>query len=232
MSFLESIRSLGLTTFNPALSLDHLSEYIVSLFAPEDELLGALREESDRTGLPPSAIPPDAGRFLQVLLGTLSARRVLEVGTLGGYSAIWMARALPPDGRLVTIERDDRYATFATRYLERAGLAHIVDVRRGRALDVLPSLDGEEFDFAFLDADRTPLVVYYEWALRLVRPGGLIVAHNTLLGGRVASAGANANDDDVRAVREFNSRVAADERVKSILMPAYDGFVVAVVNRR
>ena len=212
--------------------MDHLSEYIVSLFAPEDELLGALREESDRTGLPPAAISPDAGRFLQVLLGTLSARRVLEVGTLGGYSAIWMARALPPDGRLVTIEREGPYAAFAERYIQRAGLAHMVQVRRGRALDVLPSLDGEEFDFAFLDADRTPLIVYYEWALRLVRAGGIIVAHNALLGGRVASAAAHANDDDVRAVREFNTRVAADARVKSILLPAYDGFVVAVVNRR
>ena len=212
--------------------MDHLSEYIVSLFAPEDELLGALCEESDRSGLPPSAISPDAGRFLQVLLGTLSARHVLEVGTLGGYSAIWMARALPPDGRLVTIECDERYATFAERYIERAGLAHVVNVRRGRALDVLPSLDGQEFDFVFLDADRTPLLVYYEWALRLVRPGGMIVVHNTLLGGRVASAASNANDDDVRAVREFNARVAADGRVKSILIPAYDGFVVAVVNLR
>ena len=212
--------------------MDHLSEYIVSLFAPEDELLGALREESDRTGLPPSAISPDAGRFLQVLLTTLSARRVLEVGTLGGYSAIWMARALPPDGRLVSIEREEPYATFAERYIERAGLAPVVAVRRGRALDVLPSLDGEKFDFAFLDADRTPLLVYYEWALRLVRPGGMIVAHNALLGGRVAAGGANANDDDVRAVREFNARVAADDRVTSILMPAYDGFVVAVVNGR
>lgn len=212
--------------------MDHLSEYIVSLFAPEDELLGALREESDRTGLPPSSIAPDAGRFLQVLLGTLNARAVLEVGTLGGYSAIWMARALPPDGRLVSIERDERYAAFADRYIARAGLAHVAEVRRGRALDVLPSLDGEVFDFAFLDADRTPLVVYYEWALRLVRPGGMIVAHTALLGGRVASAASHAGDDDVRALREFNARVAADARVTSILMPAYDGFVVAVVNQR
>jgi predicted O-methyltransferase YrrM len=211
--------------------LDHLSDYIVSLFAPEDELLGALREESDRTGLPPSAISPDAGRFLPVLLTTLSARRVLEVGTLGGYSAIWMGRALPPDGRLVTIERDERYAAFAERYIQRASLAHVVDVRRGRALDVLPSLDGQEFDFAFLDADRAPLLVYYEWALRLVRPGGMIVAHNTLLGGRVAAA-PNTNDDDVRALREFNARVAADDRVRSILMPAYDGFLIVVVGQR
>jgi len=212
--------------------VDHLSEYIVTLFAPEDELLGALREEADRTGLPPASISPDAGRFLQVLLRALGARRVLEVGTLGGYSAIWMGRALPSDGTLITLERDERHAAFAERYVERAGLAAVVQVRRGRALDVLPSLDGEEFDLVFLDADRAPLVTYFEWALRLVRPGGMIVAHNALLGGRVANAEARGDDDDVRALRDFNARIADDRRVTSILVPAYDGLLVAVTQPR
>ena len=212
--------------------MDHLSEYIVTLFAPEDELLGALREEADRTGLPPASISPDAGRFLQVLLRAVRARRVLEVGTLGGYSAIWMARALPPDGRVVTIERDERYVAFAERYIERAGLAENVAVRQGRALDVLPSLDGEEFDVAFLDADRVPLPTYLEWALRLVRPGGMIVAHNALVGGRVAKQESRADDDDLRGVRAFNARIASDGRVTSILLPAYEGLVVAVVGDR
>ena len=209
-----------------------MSDYIVGLFAPEDELLAALREEADRTGLPPGSIAPDAGRLLQVLLRTLAARRVLEVGTLGGYSAIWMARALPSDGQLITVEREDRYARFAERYVERAGLAGVVSVRRGRALDVLPALDGEQFDLVFLDADRAPLPTYLEWGVRLVRPGGLIVAHNALLAGRVASAAAARDDDDVRAAREFNARVASDPRLSSILVPAYDGFVVAAVLRR
>jgi caffeoyl-CoA O-methyltransferase len=212
--------------------VDHLSEYIVTLFAPEDELLGALREEADRTGLPPTSISPDAGRFLQVLLRTLGARRVLEVGTLGGYATIWMARGLPADGTLITIEREVRHAAFAERYVERAGLGSVVQVRCGRALDVLPSLDGEEFDLVFLDADRPPLSTYFDWALRLVRPGGMIVAHNALLGGRVAHAEQRADDDEVRSVREFNARIAGDPRVTSILMPAYDGLVVALVNRR
>ncbi len=212
--------------------MDHLSEYIVTLFAPEDELLGALREEADRTGLPPASISPDAGRFLQVLLRALGARRVLEVGTLGGYSAIWMGRALPSDGTLITLERDERHAAFAERYVERAGLAAVVQVRRGRALDVLPSLDGEEFDLVFLDADRAPLATYFEWALRLVRPGGMIVAHNALLGGRVANAEARGDDDDVRALRDFNARIADDRRVTSILVPAYDGLLVAVTQPR
>ena len=212
--------------------MDHLSEYIVTLFAPEDELLGALREEADRTGLPPASISPDAGRFLQVLLRALGARRVLEVGTLGGYSAIWMGRALPRDGTLLTLECDERHAAFAERYVGRAGLAAVVQVRRGRALDVLPSLDGEEFDLVFLDADRAPLATYFEWALRLVRPGGMIVAHNALLGGRVANAEARGDDDDVRALRDFNARIADDRRVTSILVPAYDGLVVAVTQPR
>jgi len=211
--------------------VDHLSEYIVTLFAPEDEPLGALREEADRTGMPPASISADAGRFLQVLLRAVGARRVLEVGTLGGYSAIWMARALPAGATLVTIERDDGFAAFAERYVERAGLASVVSVRRGRALDVLPSLDGELFDFAFLDGDRLLLPMYFDWALRLVRPGGLIVAHNALLGGRVVSAGPSA-DDELRAVREFNLRMAGDPRLTSILVPAYDGMVVAVVAPR
>ena len=212
--------------------MDHLSEYIVSLFAPEDELLAALREEADRTGLPPTSISPDAGRFLQVLLRAAGARRVLEVGTLGGYSAIWMARALPADGRLITIEREDRHAALAERYIARAGLATVVQVRRGRALDVLPSLDGEQFDLVFLDADRAPLATYFEWAVRLVRAGGVIVAHNALLGGRVANAESRRDDDDVRAVRDLNARIAVDPRVASILLPAYDGLLVATVGRR
>ena len=212
--------------------MDHVSEYIVTLFAPEDELLGALREEADRSGFPPASIAPDAGRFLQVLLRTIAAQRVLEVGTLGGYSAIWMARALPAGASLVTIERNDRFAAFAERYVERAGLASVVTVRRGRALDVLPSLDGEAFDFVFLDGDRVPLPTYLDWALRLVRPGGMIAAYNALLGGRVVTAGLNVEDDELRAVREFNLRIANDPRLTAILVPAYDGLVVAVVGAR
>ena len=212
--------------------MDHLSDYIVTLFAPEDELLGALREEADRSGLPTTAISADAGRFLQVLLRSIGARRVLEVGTLAGYSAIWMARALPPDGRLVTVEREEAYVAFAQRYVERGGLAGLVSIRRGRALDVLPSLDGEVFDFVFLDADRARLATYFDWAVRLTRPGGLVAVHNVLLGGRVADREGKNDDDELRAMRAFNARLAGDPRVSSILVPAYDGFAIAVVGAR
>src|SRR5215468_8191226 len=124
---------------------DRAGDYIVGLFGAEDELLAALREEADRTGLPPIAISADEGRLLQVLLTTIGARRVLEVGTLGGYSAICMAHALPNNGRLLSIEIDEKHAEFARRYIERAELADRIDVRVGRALDVLPALDGQRF---------------------------------------------------------------------------------------
>jgi predicted O-methyltransferase YrrM len=206
---------------------DKPGDYIVGLFSAEDELLAALREEADRTGLPPIAISADEGRLLQVLLTSISARRVLEVGTLGGYSAICMARALPPGGRLLSIEINEPHAWFARRYIDRAGLSDRVEVRVGRALDVLPSLDGERFDAIFLDADKEPLPTYFEWALRLVRPGGLIIGDNALWGGRAYDG--DEPDDKTRGVREFNRRMATDPRVLGIIVPTHDGVAIAVV---
>jgi len=206
---------------------DRTGDYISGLFAPEDQLLASLREEADRTGLPPIAVSADEGRLLQVLLTAIQARRVLEVGTLGGYSAIWMARALPEDGELVTIEIEPKHAEFAKRYLERAGLADKVEIRIGRALDVLPSLDGERFDAVFIDADKEPMPNYFEWALRLLRPGGLLIADNTLWGGRVFDDA--EQDEKTTAVREFNRRMANDPRILSILVPTHDGVAIGVV---
>ena len=206
---------------------DRAGDYIVGLFGAEDQLLASLREEADRTGLPPIAISADEGRLLQVLLTSIGARRVLEVGTLGGYSAICMARALPPHGQVLSIEIDRNHARFADRYIERAGLTGRIEVRVGRALDVLPSLDGERFDAIFLDADKEPLPTYFEWAVRLVRPGGLIIGDNALWGGRVYES--DENDDKTKGVREFNRRMATDPRVLSIIVPTHDGVAVAVV---
>jgi caffeoyl-CoA O-methyltransferase len=206
---------------------DRAGEYITGLFSAEDELLATLREEADRTGLPPIAISADEGRLLQVLLTAIGARRVLEVGTLGGYSAIYMARALPPDGRLLTIEIEPKHAEFARRYIKRAGQSDRVEVRVGRALEVLPALDGELFDAIFIDADKEPLPTYFEWALRLVRPGGLVIADNALWGGRVFDG--ETDDEKTRAVREFNRRMASDQRVLGIIVPTHDGVAVAVV---
>jgi predicted O-methyltransferase YrrM len=206
---------------------DGAGEYITGLFSAEDELLATLREEADRTGLPPIAISADEGRLLQVLLTAIQARRVLEVGTLGGYSAICMARALPRDGRLLTIEIEPAHAEFARKYVARAGQSDRIDVRVGRALDVLPALDGERFDAMFIDADKEPLPTYFEWALRLVRSGGLIIADNALWGGRVFDG--ETDDEKTRAVREFNRRMAGDPRVLGIIVPTHDGVAVAVV---
>jgi predicted O-methyltransferase YrrM len=208
---------------------DDIGAYLSALFAPEDDLLLALREEADRTGLPPIAISADEGRLLQVLLAAIGARRVLEVGTLGGYSTIWMARALPADGSVLSLEIDPVHAEFARRYLRRAGLESRVEVRVGRALELLPALDGERFDAIFIDADKEPLPTYLDWALRLVRPGGLILADNALWGGRVVDP--QADDEKTLAVREFNRRFATDPRIAGIVVPTHDGVAIGVVKR-
>ena len=206
---------------------DGTSDYLAALFAPEDATLLALREEADRSGLPPISISPDEGRLLQVLLRAVAARRVLEVGTLGGYSAIWMARALPPDGSLLTLEIEPSHAEFARRHVLRAGVGDRVEVRVGRALDLLPALDGERFDAVFLDADKEPLPTYFDWALRLLRPGGLLIADNALWGGRVLDE--RVDDEATRAVREFNRRLATDPRVTGIVVPTHDGVGIGIV---
>jgi predicted O-methyltransferase YrrM len=206
---------------------DGTSDYLAALFAPEDATLLALREEADRSGLPPIAISPDEGRLLQVLLRAVGAKRVLEVGTLGGYSAIWIARALAPGGTLLTLEIERTHAEFARRHLARAGVADRVEVRVGRALDILPALDGERFDAVFLDADKEPLPTYFEWSIRLLRPGGLLIADNALWGGRVLDE--RVDDEATRAVREFNRRLATDPRVTGIVVPTHDGVGIGVV---
>ena len=206
---------------------DRVDEYIASLFARDDDVLAALREAADREGLPPISISAVTGRLLQILLRAVRAERVLEVGTLGGYSGIWMARALPASGRLVTIEVDERHAEFARRYFVRARLDQLIDLRIGRALDVLPAFDGERFDAIFLDADKEPLPTYFDWSLRLLRPGGLLIADNALWGGRVLDP--TTEDDGTRGIREFNRRMASDERVQGTIVPVGDGLAVAVV---
>lgn len=207
---------------------DSLEDYLSRQFGAEDELLASLREEADRTGLPPISIPPSTGGLLQLLARSIGARTILEVGTLGGYSAICLARALPEDGRLLTLEQNPEHAAFARRWIERAGLSSRVEVREGTALDTLPSLDGEAFDLVFLDADKEPLPRYLDWALRLLRPGGMVVADNALWGGRVLDE--SVNDPATLALREFNRRLAADPRLTSTIIPMGDGVAVGLVN--
>lgn len=208
---------------------DIVDEYLGRLFGAEDSILSLLREDADRSGLPPISITSATGRLLQVLALAIGARRVLEVGTLGGYSAICLARVLPADGHLITLERESSHAAFARRWIERAGLTDRIDVREGVALELLPAIDGQEFDLVFLDADKAPLPRYLDWSLRLLRPGGMVIADNALWGGRVLNP--DDDDPDTQGVREFNRRLATDPRLTSIVVPMHDGVGVGVVQQ-
>ena len=199
--------------------------YIEKLFAREDEVLTALRDAMRERSLPEIYISAMEGRFLQVLLRAVNARRVLEIGTLGGYSAIWMARALPDNGRLLSLELDPARADLAREYIDRAGLSGVVEVRTGDARAILAEFDDERFDVCFIDADKGGYPEYLTHAVRLVRPGGLILGDNALWSGKVA---AEAADDDTRAIQEFNRRLAGPDFVATIL-PIRDGLAVAVL---
>jgi caffeoyl-CoA O-methyltransferase len=206
-----------------------LSDYIAELFAPEDTLLQELRAEAGRRGLPEIAISAEVGRLLQVLLVSIGARRVLEIGTLAGYSAIWIARALGPDGRLVTLEIDPARADLARSFLQRAGLADRAEVRVGDALETTAGLvrQGERFDAVFIDADKERYPAYLDHALELVRTGGLILADNALWSGRVLDD--PAEDQGTAAVQAFNRAMAGHPRLVSTIVPVRDGVAVGVV---
>ena len=194
-----------------------------------DLLVDPVDVEGD--GLPPHEVSPPQGMLLELLARAAGARRILEIGTLGGYSTIFLARALPEDGRLVTLELDPAYAERARANLERAGLAGVVEVITGLALDALPTLDGP-FDLVFIDADKRSNPEYLRHALALSRPGTLIVADNVIRGGAVVNAG--EKDPSVRGVRAFFEALAAEPRVRATAIQTvgakgYDGFALALV---
>jgi caffeoyl-CoA O-methyltransferase len=203
-----------------------LEQYFESTFGDEDETLrGILRRMSDE-GLPMISIGPAEGRFLALMVAAVGARRALEIGTLAGYSGVWIARALPADGRLVTIEYNPAHAAVAADEFARAGLAERVEIRQGRALEVLGGLDGESFDLVFIDADKEGYPAYLEWAVRHTRPGGAIVAHNAYLAGDVV---ADDGTDRVRGMRAYLERIATDRRLQSTVLPLRDGMAVSIV---
>lgn len=210
---------------------DRVDAYIRELFIPDDDALREALRDMEAAGLPTINVPAALGRLLGVLVRAVGARRVLEIGTLGGYSAIWMARALPADGWLISLEVDPRHAEVARANLERVGVAGRVEVRVGKALDLLPALANDvPFDLAFIDADKVSYPAYLDWALRLLRPGGLIVADNVLRGGSVADPA--AADEDVRAINRFNRAAASDPRLDAIILPnrgGRDGILIAAV---
>src|SRR5713226_5601711 len=188
--------------------------YITELFAEPDAALNAALQASEAAGLPAINVSPPQGKLLQLLAKALGARKILEIGTLGGYSTIWMARALPAGGRLITLEYSPKHAEVARANIARAGLASVVEVRVGRALDTLPQIAAEgPFDLIFIDADKVGYPDYFPWAMKLSRPGSMIIGDNVVRKGAVIDAG--SSDADVQGVRRFYELLAAEPRVSS-----------------
>ena len=202
-----------------------LRAYVSELFAPEDDVLSSVRTRQEREGLPGIHISAEEAKIIVVLLHCISARRVLEVGTLGGYSGVWIARALPDGGELVTIECDDVHATVAEAAFDEARLGERVRMLRGDALSTMRSLD-PFFDAVFLDADKAPLPEYFAEAVRLVRVGGLLLCDNAFIDGRVVDE--HDLDPDVVGVRAYNRLAATDQRLVSAIVPVRDGLAVSV----
>lgn len=204
---------------------ERLTEYVRELFAPEDDVLAHIRRRQEREGLPDISISPEEAKIITVLLHAVGARRVLEVGTLGGYSGVWIVRALPADGKLVTIENNSRHAQFARASFEEAGVSDRVELLEGSAIEVLVAL-APGFDAVFLDADKAPLGDYFHEALRLLRLGGLLLCDNAFIEGRVADP--DDTKPDVEGVRTCNRLAASDTRLVSAIIPVRDGLTVGV----
>jgi predicted O-methyltransferase YrrM len=210
--------------------------YISDLLVPQDEALTEALAASEAAGLPAINVAPNQGKLLHLLARAQGARTALEIGTLGGYSTIWLARALPADGRLISLEYDPAHADLARANIARAGLDQVAEVRTGAALDLLPRIAAEPgagpFDLVFIDADKRNNPRYVEWALRLARPGSLIVVDNVVRGGAVADA--SSEDPAIVATREMFELVANEPRLDATALQTvggkgYDGLLVARV---
>ncbi len=213
-------------------SIDH---YLTDLLAPSDDVLDATLEANIAGGLPQWDVAPNQGKLLMLLAQIRGARRILEIGTLGGYSTIWLGRALPDDGHLVTLESDPKHADVARKNIERAGLADRVDVRQGPALDTLSAMADESvepFDFVFIDADKQSNPQYLKWALEFSRPGTVILTDNVVLFGAVMDV--ETTDPNIQGIRIFMEQLAAEPRlsataVQTVGTKGHDGFAIALV---
>jgi caffeoyl-CoA O-methyltransferase len=209
--------------------------YIADLFGDPDPVMAAAAERSDAAGLPQIAVSASHGRLLHVLALARGARSILEIGTLGGYSTIWLARALPSDGRLISLESEPEHAEVARRNIDAARLADRVEIRVGRALDTLGQLEAEgagPFDLVFIDADKDPYAEYLQAAVRMGRAGTLIVADNVVRGGAVLDE--DTHHEATRGVQRFNAALAADERLTGTILQevgvkGHDGMAFAVI---
>ncbi|MGN9759751.1 O-methyltransferase [Streptomyces sp. SD31] len=214
---------------------DDVDEYFSTHLSPEDDTLQAALRDSDAAELPHVNVTAPQGKFLQLLAEIQGARNILEIGTLGGYSTIWLARALPADGRLISLEYSPKHAEVATRNIARAGLDKVVEVRVGPALESLPKLADENpapFDLVFIDADKANNPHYVDWALRLTSTGSLVVVDNVVRGGRVADPDATA--PDVRGTRAAIELIGSHPRlsgtaIQTVGSKGYDGFALARV---
>lgn len=212
-----------------------VDSYVTDLLIPPDSILEAALRDSDAAGLPQISVTPAQGKLLQILAQLKGARTILEIGTLGGYSTIWLARALPKDGKLITLEADAKHAEVATANIARAGLAGTVELRVGPALDTLPQILTEgkgPFDMIFIDADKPNTPDYFQWALKLSRKGSLIVVDNVVRKGELADA--NNTDPNVQGMRRFNELVAKESKVsgtviQTVCSKGHDGFAFILV---
>jgi predicted O-methyltransferase YrrM len=208
-----------------------VDRYITDLLVPSDGVLEAALQASADAGLPAIAVSPTQGKMLMFMAQMLGARRILEIGTLGGYSTIWLARGLAEGGRFITLEADPKHAEVARSNIARAGLADVVEVRVGKALDTLPLLEAP-FDLIFIDADKVSYPEYLAWSVRLSRSGSVIVADNVVRKGAVIDA--DSSDPNVKGVRRFHDVLAADGRLSATVIQTvgckgYDGFTMARV---
>lgn len=207
--------------------------YFDGLLVDEDEALTAAAADSEAAGLPAHQVTPNQGKLLHLLARIRGARTILEIGTLGGYSTIWLARALPEGGRLVTLEADEHCADIAAANIARAGLEHVVDIRRGRAVDLLPHLtDLAPFDLVFIDADKPSNPAYLDWALKLTRPGSVIIGDNVVRDGAVVDP--HSPDPRVQGVRLFTELISEHPHLTATALQTvgskgYDGLVMALV---
>jgi caffeoyl-CoA O-methyltransferase len=215
---------------------ESVDQYINNLLVNEDDALTATEASITEYNIPSISISPNQGKFLQILAKLCNAKKILEVGTLAGYSTIWLARALPKDGRLITLEFDPKHAEVAHKNIVRAGLGSVVEIRIGKALDTLPQIEAEgiaPFDMIFIDADKSPYTEYFQWALRLSRPGTLIVADNVIREGKVLDP--NSTDEMVQGVQRFNNMLAKNTAVTATIIQTvgakeHDGMAIAIVN--
>ena len=213
-----------------------VDRYYETQFHLQDAGLDAALHASSEARLPAIQVSATQGRWLHLMARAMHARRILEVGTLGGYSTIWLARALPAGGQLITLEVDPHHAAVARQNFARAGMADRIDLRLGSASDTLPALVRDHaapFDFIFIDADKPGYTEYFKWSLQLSRPGTLIVADNVVRDGQIVDAA--SKDANVQAIRRFNDAVAAESRVtatalQTVGVKGYDGLAVILVN--